>query len=275
MGSCLVTGPATDDELDDELDNEFDNGWDMHATLMDGRWVDRSPRRPEVEPRARREAALLPWLAPCLPLAVPVPRIVSEDPLVLRHELIVGGACPGSSAAHGAALGRFLVALHGVDPDAAVRHGARGATRSHEEARAIRDRMIIDVVPLLPSGLRRAGSALLDRMATPPTDPRVAHGDLGMDHIRVVGDRVSGVIDWGDSGVGDPAIDLAATVYGAGPAFSAAVVAAYRPSEALLARALDFHLLGPWHEVLFGLDTDQDALVASGLEGTVRRLEWG
>ena len=43
----------------------------------------------------RREAALMPWLAPQLPLAVPVPRVVADDPLTVRHDLIVGDACPG------------------------------------------------------------------------------------------------------------------------------------------------------------------------------------
>ena len=88
-----------------------------------------------------------------------------------------------------------------------------------------------------------------------------------------MGDEVTGVIDWGDCGVGDAALDLAWTRYGAGPAFAAALEAAYSPDATLLARARDWHLLSPWHEVLYGLDTDQPAYVASGLAGAVTRLE--
>jgi hypothetical protein len=40
----------------------------------------------------------------------------------------------------------------------------------------------------------------------------------------------------------------------------------------VLTRGRDWHLIGPWHEVLFGLDTDQPDFVASGLEGTTARL---
>ena len=89
-----MTSPDTESD-------DFDNGWDARATLVDGRWVDRSPRRPEVEPAMRREAALMPWLAPQLPLAVPVPRVIADDPLTVRHDLVVGEACPGTSAAQG------------------------------------------------------------------------------------------------------------------------------------------------------------------------------
>ena len=57
-------------------------------------------------------------------------------------------------------------------------------------------------------------------MASRQPDPRLVHGDLGLDHIRVTEDDVTGVIDWGDSCVGDPALDLAATTLSASPAFA-------------------------------------------------------
>ena len=80
------------------------------------------------------------------------------------------------------------------------------------------------------------------------------------------------MIDWGDCCVGDPALDLAWTRYGSGPAFAAALETTYSPDETLLARARDWHLLGPWHEVLYGLDTDQPEYVESGLAGAITRL---
>ena len=110
-------------------------------------------------------------------------------------------------------------------------------------------------------------------MSVPPPDPRLVHGDLGPEHIRVVDDVVTGVIDWGDCGVGDPALDLAWTRYGSGPDFAAALEAAYSPDDEVLARGVDWHLLGPWHEVLYGLDTDQPAYVESGLAGATTRLQ--
>jgi aminoglycoside phosphotransferase (APT) family kinase protein len=257
--------------IEDEFD-DFDNGWDMTARLVDDRWVERSPRHPRVEPQARREAAFLPWLTSQLPLPVPVPRVVSEDPLVLRHAYLPGAPCPGTSAEHGRAVGHFLRVLHEVDAVAAVAHGMQGAASAYDADQAIRDRMAVDVLPRLPATLRRDGAALLERLSRPPADSCVVHGDLGLDHIRVTGESVTGIIDWGDSRLGDPALDLAATTLSSGPAFAAAVVGAYAPDAGLLARARDWHLAGPWHEVLFGLDTGQPAYVDSGLAGVVARL---
>lgn len=37
----------------------------------------------------------------------------------------------------------------------------------------------------------------------------------------------------------------------------------------------DWHLLGPWYEVVYGLDTDQPHLVESGMHGVRTRLEGG
>jgi aminoglycoside phosphotransferase (APT) family kinase protein len=263
VGSRLVSEP----------DDDFDNGWDNVATLVDGRWVDRSPRYPDREPQLRREAALLPWLAPLLPLPVPVPEIVSEDPFTLRYAYLPGRPCPGTSPAHGRAIGGFLRTLHAVDPAAAVAHGLLDAASAFDDAQETRDRMQVDVLPRLPDRLQAAGAALLERSSRPVSDPRVVHGDLGLDHVRVTDEEVTGVIDWGDSCAGDPAIDLAATTLSASPAFAEALIAAYQPDDALLARARDWHLLGPWHEVLYGLGSGGPAFVQSGLAGTVARLE--
>jgi aminoglycoside phosphotransferase (APT) family kinase protein len=253
--------------------SDFDNGWDARASLVDGRWVDRSPRRPEVEPAMRRELALMPWLAPQLPLAVPVPGVLREEPLTVRHALVVGGPCDGSSAAHGRAVGRLLSALHGVDSEDAVRHGAQPADEAFAAHQEVRERMRVEVLPRVRGDLHDSAAGLLARMSRPRGLPRLVHGDLGPEHIRVHGDQVGGVIDWMDAHVGDPALDLAWTVYGSAPAFSEALLKAYDADDDLLARGRDWHLLGPWHEVLYGLDIDEPGFVVSGLAGVEQRLE--
>ncbi len=251
---------------------DFDDGWDVRAVLVDGRWVDRTPRRPEVEAPLRREAALLPWLAPRLPLPVPEPEIVREEPLTLRHALLVGEPCPGTSASQGSAVGGFLRALHAVDPLEAAQHGALDAEPAFTAAQGIRERMQRDVLPMVSGELQASASALLARMAQPVDDPRLVHADLGPVHIRVDGDHVGGIIDWGDCCLGDPALDLAWVLYGSEPAFAAGVRTAYRPDAALVRRALDWRRLGPWHEVLYGLDVEEPDYVRSGLQGVEKRL---
>ena len=70
-------------------------GWDSEASLVEGRWVDRSPRRPEVERQLLSEAALLPLIGNTLGqtgIEVPRPSVMRRDPLVVRHPLVIGRA---------------------------------------------------------------------------------------------------------------------------------------------------------------------------------------
>jgi aminoglycoside phosphotransferase (APT) family kinase protein len=252
--------------------DDFDGGWDNRVTLIDG-WVHRTPRFPDREAQLRREATLLPWLASRLPLPVPRLEIFSDHPFTVRHAYLPGGRCPGTSAVQGGSVGAFLRALHDVDPLDAVRHGALDAGAALDNHLETIERMARDVLPRLPRHARADGAELLERVSAAPSDARLTHGDLGPEHIRVVGEEVTGFIDWGDCCVRDPAIDLAWTVFGATRPFADAVLAAYGADEALVARGLDLHLLGPWHEVLYGLGEGGPDFVDSGLAGVVTRLE--
>ncbi|MFI2562351.1 phosphotransferase family protein [Nocardia farcinica] len=253
---------------------EFSGGWDSVATLVEGRWVERRPRRPEVAEQLLRETRVMPWLAPLLPLPVPVPVVVEADPLVVRHALVPGEPLTTPRADHGRVLGGFLRALHGSSASAAVRHGVAPAAATHRDRAAIAGRFRAQVVPRVPASYRDCADAVLADACELPADT-VVHGDLGPEHILVADDRVSGVIDFGDLHLGDAANDLAWPLYGAPAEFAAAVAAAYEPTDDLRRRALLWHRLGPWHEVLHGLDTGDEAAVRSGLAGVIERLALG
>lgn len=249
--------------------DDFDNGWDTRAVLVDGTWVERSPRRPEVAAPLRREATLLPWLAPQLPLAIPLPTVVHESPLRLRHRLIAGDPCDGRRASHGHAIGTFLRALHAVSVAEAK---VRGVTRWElsDTWPRFEEEVLPAVVAVAPD-LSSPAEALLHRCAAAPRTT-VVHGDLGPDHIRVNGDTVTGIIDWTDTCIGDPALDLAWALYGASAAFAEGVAASYDVDPTVRRHALDWHALGPWHQVTFGWDAGDDATAADGLSGVLHRL---
>ena len=249
---------------------DFDNGWDARAVLVDGKWVDRTPRRPEVAAALRREATLLPWLAPQLPLPIPTPEVVQESPLTLRHQLIEGDPCEGRRSAHGDAIGTFLRALHAVS----VADAAAFGIPQWEEAdtwRRFEDEVLPAVVAVAPH-LRSPAEGLLRRCTDTPR-ATVVHADLGPAHIRVRGDTVTGIIDWTDSCIGDPALDLAWVLHGTSTAFAESVAASYGVDPPLRRRALDWHAMGPWHQVTFGWDIDDDVTAAEGLSGVVTRLD--
>lgn len=246
-------------------------GWDSDAEIVDGVFIERRPRRPEVREGLEWECRVMPLVAPLLPLAVPVPFEVAADadgPWRVRHRLVPGAAANPSDLTRddGVVVGRFLRTLHDMDLDALgvaarVDTGLAGALV----------RMETEVVPLLPESLRATGAELIEdaRRASPLT---FAHGDLGPDHLLVEAGIVSGVIDWTDSGMRDPAIDLAWTLNGTPEPFREGIRRSYRPSPEEERRALVWHRLGPWHEVLHGQDQSDPTYIESGLAGVIERL---
>ncbi|MDP9443073.1 MAG: phosphotransferase [Actinomycetota bacterium] len=250
----------------------IDSGWDSRAWLVEGRWIDREPRRPEVAQRLLTETRLLPWLAPQLPVRVPVPHVVSLDPLRVRHELVPGTPLCSAVPGVGTHLGGFLTAQHTADVQVAVEFGVPDAAATAAELAGVLVRMRQDVLPRLPDPLQVAGAELLDALAGPVSEPVLVHGDLGPEHILVTEMGDCGVIDWGDACIADPALDLAWLLYGAPAGVAREVERVYDVTPRLRARALLWHQLGPWHEVLYGLDTGRAAYVDSGLEGVCSRL---
>ncbi|MEU0504147.1 phosphotransferase [Nocardia sp. NPDC005998] len=251
---------------------EFCEGWDSFAALVDGCWVERRPRRPEVADQLRRETRLMPWLAPLLPLQVPIPWVVRETPLVVRHALVPGQAVVSPDVEHGLAIGNFLRALHDSPATVAVRHGLPPSAETRRSRVATISRFRADVVPLIPVLQRGSALAILDAVREFPADA-VVHGDLGPEHVLVDEGRVSGVIDFGDVHLGDAANDLAWPLHGAPADFANAVAAAYGVTDDIRRRALVWHQLGPWHEVTHGLDIGDPAVLQSGLTGLLERLK--
>ena len=190
-------------------------GWDSHAWI-DGPWIHRSPRRAEVRPRLLAEAALLPWLAPQLPLPVPVPELTEDG---VRHLMLPGEPLEDGSTALGRELGAFLKALHAVDPAEAVAHGALDAATATAEKTIELAEFRDQIVPLLPAEVRTTASELLDRVAHVRTS--LIHCDFGPEHILTTDGRITGIIDWTDALIGDPALDLSWPLKGAPAALRA------------------------------------------------------
>jgi hypothetical protein len=59
------------------------------------------------------------------------------------------------------------------------------------------------------------------------------------------------------------------------PEFADALALAYGVTDALRERALIWHQLGPWHEVLYGNDIGDPRVAAEGLAGVRDRLRIG
>ncbi|GAB3493580.1 phosphotransferase family protein [Nocardiopsis coralliicola] len=199
--------------------------------LTDGRsrWVVRRPPLGHVLPTAHdmgREYTVISALAPT---AVPVPatRLLCRDPDVLGADFYIMDFVEGTpyrTAGQLAELGPertravvldlvdTLVALHGIDP-AAVGLADFGRPEGFLERQVRRWGKQLDASRSrdLP-GAEELRAGLAERLPASPA-PAVVHGDYRLDNALVRsgggGDRITAVLDWEMSTLGDPLTDLA------------------------------------------------------------------
>ncbi len=174
----------------------------------------RLPRRPDADDGLDQDLRWLPPLAPLLPVPVPVPLAVGEPTVAYPSRWSVYNWLPGETVLPGeltepyllaADLAAFVTAFRRIDlPDAPPAY--RGGPLATEDA-ATRT-AIGKLTGTIDTGT--AAAAWDATLAVPEwTGPPVwQHADLMPGNVLTAGGRLSAVIDFGCTGVGDPACDL-------------------------------------------------------------------
>lgn len=209
-------------------------------------------------------------------VGVRVPQVVAlPAPDVMEIERIPGSpllaALPVTAADApelGALLGRVVAGLAAV-PAADVSGLVPVDDAGLDEYLAEAAEIVADVRGEIPAG----PLAGVDRFlaAAPPAEPArrvLVHGDLGAEHVfidtnaHVTGSRfvVTGIIDWSDAAIGDPALDLGLIRRDLGRlGFDAALrslpaTASGQPRPVFAARALFHARVRTLEDLAFGLD---------------------
>jgi aminoglycoside phosphotransferase (APT) family kinase protein len=198
-------------------------GWDNTVWLVNDDLVFRFPRRAIAIPGVEREITILPALAPRLPAAIPTPLLIGRPTDAFAWPFFGARLVPGRELADAdltdaarlllaPELGRFLRALHA--PELLDAFGEQLPVDPNRRA---------DMTLRVPMArerlaeLERRGSWqsppvpwLAEAESLPPSAvSAVTHGDLHVRHALVHDDgSLAGVIDWGELGRSDPAIDL-------------------------------------------------------------------
>lgn len=232
-------------------------GLDNLAYEVDGALVVRFSKESDLARRAAlvsREARLLTAVGDISPLPVPEPVFADVERGCLAYRKLPGTPLldmpPDQCSAHGtsiaATLGELLTALHAAPLDRL----AGLVDADHPPSAAWLSEAAHDyatVAGQLPAAYRRSVEAFLD--APPPDDeyvPAFSHNDLGIEHVLVDPGTwtVSGILDWSDAAVVDPAHDFGLLHRDLGPAAAHAAISSYRADDndpaALGERAL-FH----------------------------------
>jgi len=264
--------------------NHVREGWDFDVCELNGRWIVRAPRREDALVALAREVVLLPALAEVLPVEVPrIQHVLREPRLAVVYGMLHGRRLNEElesgtdEGALGKDLGCVLAALHAFPVDRARELGV--AVRDPiAEVSALAEHCAFQVFPLLEASERgRARRAFESYLGEPAPPPALHHADLGPAHVLCRAERITGVIDWTDARVGDPALDLWWLGRDRSSTFSRSLADAYEQEglaidESVLRRARFWYFAGPWHEVLYGLGPGDDAYIKSGLAGIRSRL---
>ena len=261
------------------------SGTDHHAFDVGGRFVFRVPRSEEAASGAERERRLTSMLAARLPLPIPLHRFVVEPSERLPfgasgYARLSGepgiqlGAEPPQRRAVARVLGAFLRALHDVDVHIAAEAGAPpddDPTLEEWSAQAVEDVARARGEGLIDAETSASLQRYLGAAPVGPYRPTLVHGDLAAEHVLLDADgSVSGVIDWSDAMIADPALDLAGFFHWGGAEMLAEALETYGASDAeTITRARWFAACRAVADIVFGVDEGKPEYVAAGQRALV------
>jgi aminoglycoside phosphotransferase (APT) family kinase protein len=257
-------------------------GTDHLAFEVNGELIVRWSKEPDAAARAAgvdREARLLAAVAAISPLPVPEPGFTVPEQGVLAYGKLPGLPLldlprPRRSALGGpvaARLGELLTALHA----APLEHLAALVDIDDQplaEWRGEAAQTYATVAGEVPAAHRRAVEAFLE--APPPAEEWtsvLSHNDLGIEHVLVDPDArtVTGVIDWSDAAIVDPAVDFGLLYRDLGPAAARAATATYRTEvndlDTLAERAVFYARCSVFEDLAYGIETGRGRYVDKSL----------
>ena len=230
------------------------DGMDFDVAIVDDtlqrRWVVRAPRRAAASAMVDVEERLLPRLASRLTVAVPQPAghcDLAEGgrcvvyPYLPGSPLHPGELTPGAGLAP--ELGKVLAALHDLAPELFEEAGAPTYTAEEYRQRRLSDVDRAAATGKVPAALLTRWEKALEQVSHWRFAATPVHGDLAAEHVLVEDGHVTGIIDWGEARVADPADDLAWVAVGADSDALDAVLESYamarseQPDRHLLQRA--------------------------------------
>jgi aminoglycoside phosphotransferase (APT) family kinase protein len=194
-------------------------GWDNRTFHLGDEMTVRLPSAAAYVLQVEKEHRWLPRLAPLLPLPIPVPLAMGEPAEGYpwhwsAYRWIEGETAKTAAIADrsefAVALAEFLVSLRRIDPVGGPAAGQHNFFRGGPLS--VYDNQTREALQALQGQIdTQATTAVWDAalVATWHGPPVWFHGDVAWGNLLVQDGRLSAVIDFGTSGVGDPSCDLA------------------------------------------------------------------
>ena len=262
-----------------------------HAESSTSGWIFRFPRNSVVAENLKKEHTVLPVVAPQVEFAVPCFEYVGtwRDQPYAGYRRIPGRPLSSRQMAGvklatevAGSIAAALSSLHTIKTSLVAE--ACGVEPTVEAWRQcyheLRETVRARVSPLLDSHVRdaveRGFDQFLDEEIATLEDVALVHCDLGCEHILIGDDgkTVTGLIDFEDVTLGDPAIDFVGVFVTFGMETVERVRASYaRALDANFVSRLRFYTwMASCHEIHYGMEEGRSDLVEEGISGLQDRL---
>ncbi|MGC8506445.1 MAG: phosphotransferase family protein [Thermoplasmata archaeon] len=269
------------------------NGWDNYVIVLDNRTVFRFPRFPDESDRLQSEAALLNRISHEIPIRIPDAKI--EDLVIDGRRFIFSHyeMIPGMPLRFGSLrfvnqdslsneIAGFLRTLHDINTDDLTdlnmrRLDRKGSEKRYTEILRYFEENIFPVLDRLSvQRLENAFSDYFSRLDRMP-DPVLIHGDMGQGNILFdrKSSRITGIIDWEDSIIGDPALDLAGVLEYFHGNFFRRVLSLYgNEDDEFLGRVKFYWQIAGYYAFDYGMRNSDQEMIAAGIKSLSSKLDF-
>ena len=260
-------------------------GQNSIAILANDEWVFRVPLHSSAADSLAAEVEVLRAVQGRLPVLTPDPEIVVEVPgvewHVMAYRAIAGQPLEREQIDSldtvslnrlGRDLGRFMNTLHGTPASQFNRSVVRDYDNQEQWERLRNDtRQYLKprVVSSIWNRLNRKLGKSIEKISRFEFEPVLRHGDFGFGNFLF--DRQShltGVIDFGSAGFGDPAVDVAGLIASIGP--GELLIDKVRPTypdvDGMLDRARIYRETFALQHALLGAKGDDEIAIKEGLD---------
>jgi aminoglycoside phosphotransferase (APT) family kinase protein len=203
----------------------FGEGWDNFAFLVNNTYLFRFPRREVAVPGLENETNLLPVIADKLPVIIPFPCFVGKPSETFPWLFAAYKLLPGDTACElnlsddqrtklAEPLGLFLKKLHSINIEDVLKHGAKYDEMGRLDLSLRIPKLKAMLEKINHTGININIEPLLHFVTNlsslrPPQTLHLVHGDLYIRHLILNKElKLTGIIDWGDIHLGDPALDI-------------------------------------------------------------------
>lgn len=252
-------------------------GFGNTAFEVNRRFVFRFAKTPLHREELQRELPILELVAKYSPLPTPRPEFIAADHSYVGYRKLHGNQLIHERTAfsgwRGLArqIGEFMAAVNTIPSELVTMFTTNEETSLHAcLAGAQSD--YEKVASVIPRELRPAIERFLAGSAPPHSGrSEFCHNDLGIEHILVSGDAVSGIIDWGDAALSDPSYDLGLIYRDCGRDVLQSTIDAYllhrdASTETLTERAIFYGKCASLEDIDFGMRYQRKEYSDKGLQ---------